>query len=261
MLNTNDSGPDSLRQAMLDANTAGGASTIAFNIPGAGIHTIAPLTALPTITDPVTIDGDSQPGSVVNTNGPGLGDNAVPLIELSGADDPSDIALSITAGGSSIRGLVIDGFFQAIVLEARGGDVVAGDFIGTNPAGTAALANGPQDTAKARSRSDRWPTRSAGRPPPIAISSPAITGRASSSTHAGNVVQGNFIGTDATGTAARARGTVDNGVLIGVGGNTVGGTAAGCATSSRAMAEALRWRRTTAAKPRTWSRAIPSAPT
>ena len=50
--NTNDSGSGSLRQAILDANAAGGADTIAFNIVGSGVHTIAPATELPAITSP-----------------------------------------------------------------------------------------------------------------------------------------------------------------------------------------------------------------
>ncbi len=60
---TDDSGPGSLRQAILDANANPGTDTITFNIPGAGPHTIAPLTALPEITDPVIIDGTTQPGA------------------------------------------------------------------------------------------------------------------------------------------------------------------------------------------------------
>src|SRR5262245_56957064 len=38
--NTADSGAGSLRQAITDANTAAGTDTIAFNIPGSGVHTI-----------------------------------------------------------------------------------------------------------------------------------------------------------------------------------------------------------------------------
>src|SRR2546428_754629 len=53
--NTNDTGPGSLRQAITDANVTGG--TITFNIPGPGVHTISPLTALPTLTNQVIIDG------------------------------------------------------------------------------------------------------------------------------------------------------------------------------------------------------------
>ena len=45
--NTNDSGAGSLRQAIVDANAHVGMDTIAFNIPGAGIHAIAPATHLP----------------------------------------------------------------------------------------------------------------------------------------------------------------------------------------------------------------------
>src|SRR4051812_10932852 len=65
--NTNDGGTGSLRQAILDANTTAGADTIAFNIAGAGVRTIAPTLALPPITGPVVIDGYTQPGSRPNT--------------------------------------------------------------------------------------------------------------------------------------------------------------------------------------------------
>ena len=59
---TADSGPGSLRQAILDSNAAPGAqNTIDFAIPGPGIVTIAPTTPLPPITNPVLIDGFSQP--------------------------------------------------------------------------------------------------------------------------------------------------------------------------------------------------------
>src|SRR5438552_9400007 len=79
-----------LREAMTSANNnadvnadvvavgAYGTDTIQFNIAGAGVHTISPTSALPTISGPLTIDGYSQPGASANTNGPGLGINAVP---------------------------------------------------------------------------------------------------------------------------------------------------------------------------------------
>ena len=47
----------SLREAITEANTLAGTDTIAFNIPGGGPHTIQPTSALPTISDPVVIDG------------------------------------------------------------------------------------------------------------------------------------------------------------------------------------------------------------
>ena len=61
--NTNDTGAGSLRQAITDANAGPGAETICFDIPGDGPHTIQPLSALPSISDPVTIDGLTQPGA------------------------------------------------------------------------------------------------------------------------------------------------------------------------------------------------------
>ena len=61
--NTNNAGAGSLRQAILDSNaSAGQRDTIAFNIAGSGPHTIAPTSPLPTITDPVTIDGTTPAG-------------------------------------------------------------------------------------------------------------------------------------------------------------------------------------------------------
>src|SRR5688572_716467 len=59
--NTQDSGAGSLRQAILDANANAGADVINFSI-GAGQQTIVLAAALPVITDPVTIDGTTQPG-------------------------------------------------------------------------------------------------------------------------------------------------------------------------------------------------------
>jgi hypothetical protein len=61
--NTNDAGTGSLRQAILSANANPGKDTITFNIPGGGVHTIMPVTLLPKLTDPVVIDGYTQPGS------------------------------------------------------------------------------------------------------------------------------------------------------------------------------------------------------
>jgi hypothetical protein len=55
--NTNDSGAGSLRQAILDANANPGLDTIAFDIPGGGVHTITPSTALPFLLDPAIVDG------------------------------------------------------------------------------------------------------------------------------------------------------------------------------------------------------------
>src|SRR3712207_1774109 len=67
-----------LREAITAANAGAGLDTISFNIPGSGVQTIAPATALPIITDPVVIDGYTQPGAQENTLQ--QGSNAVLLI-------------------------------------------------------------------------------------------------------------------------------------------------------------------------------------
>src|SRR5438128_1811143 len=62
--NTSDSGAGSLRQAILDANANAGADTIQFSIGTQGSQqTISPTSALPSLTDQVTIDGWTQGGS------------------------------------------------------------------------------------------------------------------------------------------------------------------------------------------------------
>src|SRR5215471_6596879 len=84
---TTGSGTCTLRDAITFANANSG-TTIHFGISGAGVQTIAPASAYPPITTPTTIDGFSQPGSSANTNGPGLADNSVHLIEINGAGVP-----------------------------------------------------------------------------------------------------------------------------------------------------------------------------
>src|SRR5260370_37182780 len=63
--NTLDFGAGSLRQAILDANQNPGPDLIDFNIPGSGVQTIAVGNTtglpLPDITEPLALDGYSQP--------------------------------------------------------------------------------------------------------------------------------------------------------------------------------------------------------
>lgn len=55
---TADSGAGTLREAITSSNaTIGVLDTIAFGILGSGVHTITVTSNLPTITDPVLIDG------------------------------------------------------------------------------------------------------------------------------------------------------------------------------------------------------------
>src|SRR6476659_4455390 len=101
-----DSGVGSLRQAILDANGAAGADTIAFNIVGSGVHTIALATELPDITGAVTIDGYTQSGSSPNTQDTTQGLNTVLTIEIDGsALGVGSICLDVAAADTTIRGL------------------------------------------------------------------------------------------------------------------------------------------------------------
>lgn len=138
----NDIGAGSLRQAILDANATSAADSISFHIAGTGVQTIKPASALPIISYPLTIDGYTQPDSSPNTLA--VGDNASLMIELSGVDAPLyDAGLVIAAGSSTVRGLVIDGFTgNGIFLQANGGNVVEGNYIGTDATGAAPLGNG-----------------------------------------------------------------------------------------------------------------------
>src|SRR3989442_992427 len=62
VVNPNDSGAGSLRQAILGANAAAGSDTIQFKIAASGVQTIALTSALPEVTDPVVIDGTTEGG-------------------------------------------------------------------------------------------------------------------------------------------------------------------------------------------------------
>lgn len=140
--NTNDSGAGSLRDAITQANAAAGADTIAFNIAGSGPHTIAPTTPLPAINSPALIDGYTQPGSSANTVTQGALDTVLRIV-ISGASIPGANGLSLNSGadGSTIRGLVINGFNYAIFSLSSDGNTVRGCFIGVDAAGTTKAPN------------------------------------------------------------------------------------------------------------------------
>src|SRR5262249_46235247 len=130
----NDSGTGSLRQAILDSNAHPGADAIYFNIAGAGVHTIQPTSALPIITDAVTLDATTQPGFA-----------GTPIIELDGtAAGLNTYGVAIQAGDCTLRGFVINRFTSeaiAILGSSATHNVIEGNYIGTNAAGTAALPN------------------------------------------------------------------------------------------------------------------------
>ena len=70
----NDSGPGSLRDSIVAANTNPGPDRVIFSIPGAGPQVISVLSPLPQITDSLEIDGYTQPGAKPNSQAIGNDD-------------------------------------------------------------------------------------------------------------------------------------------------------------------------------------------
>ncbi len=214
--NTNNSGAGSLNQAILDANALGGMDTIAFNIIGAGTHTINLTSALPTITGTVILDGWSEPGFA-----------GTPIIELDGGNAVVDgLKLSAGSAGSTIRGLVINRFTDdGIQVDATsGGNTIAGNYIGTNAAGTVDLGNAGTGIEVLSGGNIIGGSTAADR---NVISGNNLYGIFIDGAAAtGNVVRGNYIGTNAAGDADL--GNTSTGVRLsnGATNNTIGGTTA-----------------------------------
>ena len=255
---TADSGLGTLRQAILDVD-AGLFDTIDFSIGSGGVQTIAPSTALPAITSPVIIDGTSQPGFDPS--------NPTPMIQLTGSNItvPNVNGLTISTGNSTVKGMVINSFTGSGILlfgSNATGNLVQGNYIGTDISGTTAVANvfDGVDIIDA-SNNTIGGTIDAAR---NVISGNGIEGIYISTlqgTATSNVVEGNYIGTDVTG-AKRLANIADGVAIVDASNNTIGGTTAGAATSSRAMGVmASTSPRSRAARRVTWSRATISAST
>ena len=221
VMNNLDGGPGSLRQAIIDANAAGG-GTITFNLPANML--VISTAGLPTITAPVTIDATTQPGYM-----PGM----PPVVTLDGgANQANGLTLGVGSNGSAVFGLFITDFYgdgvdvysandtiggattggnvvsnnagTGIVIAGTGatGNTVLGNFIGTDPTGTMALANGGDgiDIFAAATGNTIGGV--------VAGARNVISGNSYYSTSdgidifnpgtSGNLVQGNYIGVDVT---------------------------------------------------------------
>jgi murein DD-endopeptidase MepM/ murein hydrolase activator NlpD len=221
---TDDSGPGSLRDAITQSNaTPIGTNVIDFNI-GTGVQTISLLSALPAVTRQVTIDGTSQPGFA-----------GTPLIVLDGTSAGANVnGLTVSAGDSDVRGLVIDNFSGNGIALQGGVDGIVGNYIGVDSTGAAAAGNGGDGIAITSGDNIVGGITAAAR---NVISANGGDGVEVFGSASRNVVEGNFIGTDVTGTA----GTDGGGNPLGNGNdgvavhdsvntpfnNTVGGMAAG----------------------------------
>jgi len=226
-----DDGVCTLREAITAASTnlpsgatsgecAGGdllpiIDTIAFAIPGSGVQTIQPASLMPAIAEAVVIDGYSQPGTSANTLA--LGDDAVLRIEIDGSLMGNGDLLRVTGPGCTIRGLVVNrvpGVNITIGPQSAVDDtVIEGNFLNTDASGTTELGGHYPVVRLAGSNNLLGGTDPAARN--------IIGGGATAGSHTvqiggnGNLVQGNYIGVDATGTVALEPDTGSDGIGIG----------------------------------------------
>ncbi len=235
---TADSGAGSLRAAITSANATTTPDLIQFNIPGTGPFTLTPASALPTISQPLTIDGYSQPGAAANTLDEG--DNAVILIRIDGAAAGSTTSGLAACARVTVKGLSITGFLQhgvVIGADASGslcpgvpsGSSVNGNFIGLRPDGVTAAGNRFDGVLLFAASAIVGGSTPAERN--VVSSNGTVGGSATSSfgiqvnevSASGTVIQGNYIGTDASGTLDR--GNRGEGVHLGISatGVSVGG--------------------------------------
>jgi len=122
---TNDTGAGSLRQAISDANADTNRDTILFAIAETNVPRIAPVSGLPSLTQPVVIDGTSQsPAGWIQVDGILVG----------------GYGIIIAANDCSIRGLIIHRFNTYNVWiqgpPSLSNNVIRGCRIGTDISGT-----------------------------------------------------------------------------------------------------------------------------
>ena len=203
----NDSGPGSLRAAILAVNSDTLPDTIDFDLAGALPQTIALDTPLPAITNQVKVDGTTEPGYA-----------GKPLIVLDGTNlSQVDSDLEITASSSEIDGIAfVNCPGNGLDLSGTDGDVIEDCFIGTADGATArpnqfglVITNSTNITISGN-----------------LVSGNSVNGIVLGPGNAGTLIQSNLIGTDATGESALSNESVglyvDNSSAT-----TIGGLAAG----------------------------------
>ncbi len=201
--------------------------TIFFNIPGAGppLRTIAPASALPPLQVPMTIDGYSEPGASVNTNGPGLGTNAVLTIQIDLTNGLGS-GINITGSACAVEGLVINRGPASGITISGSGNTISGNFIGTDPPGTGAGPGNGGDGIAILSGANNNVIGGATSADRNVISANGGAGIRIGALSTGNLILGNLIGTAATGAAGLGDGA--QGITVAGGSNTtIGGAAAG----------------------------------
>ncbi len=191
-----DSGVGTLRDALSLANGSPGADTIKFNI-GTGSQSIALGSALPDVSDAVTIDATTQPGY-----------SGTPIIEIKGTNAGSSAqGFKITSGLVTLKGLIINNFArQGIWLYGGGSNTIKNCWIGVNSTGSAAAPNANEGIFIDKSSGNTIGG-------PLDSDRNVISGNSNQGIHFlfngqanNNWMQNNFIGTDSTGKYAIGNG-------------------------------------------------------
>ena len=222
---------------------------IAFDIPGSGVQTIDLTSALPSISKPILIDGYTQPGASANTDSTAQGLDSVLLIQIDAASAGylGNGVVDLAAGDSTVRGLVIN---QAqgpdVELDGDGHNLIEGDFLGTSASGTQVFppnssTGGTLDGIYLKSSVSNTIGGTA------AADRNLISGNGANGIEVplyldtGNLIEGNLIGTDITGTKALGNGSSGVDMYGGNGSNsTVGALPPARGTSFRATRSASR---------------------
>ena len=242
---TADSGPGSLRDAIVAANALGDElAVIAFRIPdsdpgaadidsglpggdvGVDVFVIQPANSLPPLTsDRTVINGASQQNLTGDTNplGPEIVINGS---AVSGAVD----GLQLESDSNRVHELTIQDFSGNGILVTGNANEITGSYLGIDASGTRIAHNHEGiyvDNAAGAVIGGTAPTDR------NVIAGNAVNIRLIGSGTTGALIQGNYIGVDATGTVAVTNGwrtgTNNDGILIqsGAHDNQIGGNALG----------------------------------
>ena len=213
-----------LRAAIQEANADAGVQRIAFNLPNSGVkpYSIVVATSLPDVTDPVVIDGTTQPNGGVPT-----------IVTSLPSSLENGLTIDALVAGNSVRGLDIENFalgYGLAVLSDRntiagndfagnadgvylGGNAnrLVGNGIGTLD-GTTAFGNSADGVVVTGSNNIIGGTLAGNGNVISGNSGVGILIGPGTSNVTGNVVEGNLIGTTANG--ARALPNAGAGILL-----------------------------------------------
>jgi hypothetical protein len=245
VVNVNDTGAGSLRQFITNANAlahstlaisgrtaatehaifmlsngttgSGGALNLtgglraSINFFTSGVAIISPTSMLPTINSALVLDAQTQPGWTL-----------APIVRLNGTSAGLGVdGLTLSAGSTTVRGLMITNYSQfGVSVTAGGSNTFEGNYIGTD--GAIKLANASDGINLSSTDSNTVGGTAANQR--NVISGNASHGICVSGSN-NNVIRGNYIGLNAAGNAAVGNGEV--GIRVGGSNNTIGGTIAG----------------------------------